>query len=125
MRLHLDDCGDSNGPLRVSPGTHHLGIISRAEVANHVAEHGQINCLARKGGIILMRPLTLHASSQATNPGHRRVLHCVVYSGPAVAEPWHHSIDNLGAAVSWPKEQQVYPFGNNSEKVELTTPVQV
>jgi ectoine hydroxylase-related dioxygenase (phytanoyl-CoA dioxygenase family) len=91
-RLHLDDCGASNGPLRVSPGTHRLGIIPGAEVANCVTGHGQTDCLANKGEVLLMRPLTLHASSQATDPGHRRVLHFVFYSGSVVAEPWHRTI---------------------------------
>ncbi len=74
-RLHLDHCGASNGPLRVSPGTHRLGIIPGTEAANRVAGYGQIDCLARKGDVLLMRPLTLHASSKAVEPGHRRVLH--------------------------------------------------
>jgi hypothetical protein len=91
-RLHLDDCGHSNGPLRVSPCTHCLGIIPAAEVANCVAEHGQVDCLARKGEVLLMKSLALHASSEASEPGHRRVLHFVFHSGPAIADPWHHAI---------------------------------
>lgn len=93
VRLHLDDCGASNGPLRASPGTHHLGVIPGAEVTNRVAEYGQVDCLARKGEALLMKPLTLHASSQATEPGHRRVLHFVCHCGPAIGEPWHRAIE--------------------------------
>jgi ectoine hydroxylase-related dioxygenase (phytanoyl-CoA dioxygenase family) len=91
-RLHLDDCALSNGPLRISPGTHRLGILTGAQVADVVAEFGEVSCLAGRGDVLLMRPLALHASSQATKPGHRRVLHYVFHSGPPVAEPWHRAI---------------------------------
>jgi len=91
-RLHLDDCGMSNGPLRISPGTHRLGIVPASQIANIVAGHGEVNGLARKGDVLLMRPLALHASSQATAPGHRRVLHYVFHSGTPVAEPWHRTV---------------------------------
>ena len=32
VRLHLDDCGEENGPLRVLPGSHTHGILSDAEI---------------------------------------------------------------------------------------------
>jgi ectoine hydroxylase-related dioxygenase (phytanoyl-CoA dioxygenase family) len=92
VRLHLDDCGPENGPLRVSPGTHRLGILPAAVVADHVRDHGQSTCLAGDGEAVLMRPLLLHASSQATRPGHRRVLHIVYHSGAAIPEPWHQTL---------------------------------
>jgi hypothetical protein len=91
-RLHLDDCGNSNDPLRISPGTHRLGILPTSRIANIVTEHGEMSGLARKGDVLLMRPLALHASSQAATPGHRRVLHYVFHSGPPAAEPWHRSV---------------------------------
>lgn len=91
-RLHLDDCSEANGPLRVSPGTHRYGVLRGAEIARHVSDHGQIACLAMRGQALLMKPLTLHASSPATEPAHRRVLHFVFYSGPAAAVPWHRMI---------------------------------
>ncbi len=39
-------------------------------------------CVLPRGGALLMRPLLLHASSPATGPGHRRVLHIEYASGP-------------------------------------------
>jgi ectoine hydroxylase-related dioxygenase (phytanoyl-CoA dioxygenase family) len=92
VRLHLDDCGDSNGPLRVSPGTHQQGLIPSTDAASHAATRGEVPCLALTGEILLMRPLLLHASSQATIPGHRRVLHVVYHSGRPLPERWHRSI---------------------------------
>jgi ectoine hydroxylase-related dioxygenase (phytanoyl-CoA dioxygenase family) len=92
VRLHLDDCGESNGPLRVSPGTQRLGFISSSDAADRAAANGEVACLAFTGEVLLMRPLLLHASSQATTPGHRRVLHLVYHSGRPLPERWFRSI---------------------------------
>ena len=92
VRLHLDDCGATNGPLRISPGTHLAGIIQTTTIPEQVASHGEITCLAKKGEILLMRPLILHASSQATEPKHRRILHLVYHSGEPIPETWHRAI---------------------------------
>lgn len=92
VRLHLDDCGLENGPLRISPTTHLKGILASGEIAEIVKSSGEAVCVARIGQILLMRPLALHASSQATEPKHRRVLHFVYDSGGPVAEPWHRAV---------------------------------
>lgn len=92
VRLHLDDCDEANGPLRVSPGTHDSGIISTAEVQATVEKHGQVSCLVKKGDLLLMRPLLLHSSSQANQPKHRRVIHLVYYSGGPISEQWHRAV---------------------------------
>jgi hypothetical protein len=75
IRLHLDDCGPENGPLRAIPGTHRRGKISRADVLEIVGTQKERVYASPRGGVILMRPLTLHASSAATMATHRRVLH--------------------------------------------------
>jgi len=87
-RLHFDDCTEENGPLRVSPGSHRLGIIPQAQIGDVVARLGEEVCLANKGEILLMKPLTLHASSKALKPLHRRVLHLVFHSGAEIPEKW-------------------------------------
>lgn len=92
VRIHLDDCDDTNGPLRVSPGTHQRGVIRSTDLADVVTRHGETACLARAGDALLMKPLLLHASSPATAPNHRRVLHLVYYSGEAISEPWHRAV---------------------------------
>lgn len=92
VRLHLDDCDASNGPLRVSPGSHRCGVIRGPEVTATVQRHGEATCLVRDGDALLMKPLLLHASSPATAPRHRRVLHLVYHVGPSPAEPWHRSV---------------------------------
>lgn len=92
VRLHLDPCGAGNGPLRVSPGSHREGVIPSGKCAERAARGGEILCLTGEGEALLMRPLLLHASSQAKNPAHRRVLHFVYHSGGPVAERWHREV---------------------------------
>lgn len=92
VRLHLDPCDATNGPLRISPGSHRHGILPAVRIPEMVTHHGEHTCLARLGDAFLLKPLVLHASSPATTPRHRRVLHFVYYSGAALPEPWHRSI---------------------------------
>jgi ectoine hydroxylase-related dioxygenase (phytanoyl-CoA dioxygenase family) len=33
IRIHLDDCGESNGALRVLPGTHNLERLTAEQIA--------------------------------------------------------------------------------------------
>jgi len=74
IRIHLDDCGEDNGPLRVIPGSHRDGILSDAEIQNRSKESA-VACAVLRGDAILMRPLILHSSPPATRPSNRRVVH--------------------------------------------------
>jgi Phytanoyl-CoA dioxygenase (PhyH) len=75
IRLHLDDCPVENGALRVIPGSHLKGKL-RERVIQEIAEQSEeFTCAIRRGGVLIMRPLLVHASSAASVPGHRRVLH--------------------------------------------------
>jgi ectoine hydroxylase-related dioxygenase (phytanoyl-CoA dioxygenase family) len=90
IRLHLDDCGHANGPLRVIPGSHLLGRIRDAEVPEIVSRSQIVTCEVPRGGALVMRPLLLHASSPAVSPGHRRVIHLEYASGElADGLQWH------------------------------------
>jgi len=75
IRLHLDDCGVTNGALRVVPGSHRLGRIPQSEIEHHVRSLGIVESPARAGDARIMSPLVLHASSKAVEPSRRRVLH--------------------------------------------------
>lgn len=92
VRLHLDDCGPDNGPLRVVPGSHLLGILASDAIPQALATAADRTCTARVGELLVMRPLILHASSRAIRPGHRRVLHLVYHSGQPPAAAWHRSV---------------------------------
>jgi ectoine hydroxylase-related dioxygenase (phytanoyl-CoA dioxygenase family) len=92
VRLHLDDCTETNGPLKISPDTHRAGVIDTSKIADFVKTHGEFTCLAKEGDLLLMHPLILHTSSQATQPKHRRILHIVYHSNMPIEELWHRSI---------------------------------
>ena len=75
VRIHLDDCGPDNGPLRCSPGSHRSGRLNPDQAFAEKERLGEQVCLVPQGGALLMRPLCLHASSPAKSPQHRRVIH--------------------------------------------------
>jgi ectoine hydroxylase-related dioxygenase (phytanoyl-CoA dioxygenase family) len=75
LRLHIDDSGLDNGPLRVLPGTHTLGVMSDTEVAQFARDVQAVDCVASAGAVVAMRPLLVHASSKAETDCRRRVLH--------------------------------------------------
>ena len=86
LRLHLDDCTEGNGPLRVLPGTHTLGVLSDEEVEKLAVQNAAVTCLAPRGGVLLMRPLLIHASSKLQTEAPRRVLHIEYASSQVPAE---------------------------------------
>ena len=81
LRVHLDDSGAKNGPLRVLPGTHALGVQSDDSVDELAARIAPVDCVAAKGGVVAMRPLIIHASSKSHDEKPRRVLH-IEYAAP-------------------------------------------
>jgi ectoine hydroxylase-related dioxygenase (phytanoyl-CoA dioxygenase family) len=74
VRLHLDDADESNGALRVLPGSHCLGRLSSERIQELRANQVDYLCAVSAGDALLMRPLLLHASSRSTTTQHRRVL---------------------------------------------------
>lgn len=89
LRLHLDDADESNGALRVIPGTHDDGRLDAREIQLRKERHEIVNCFVPGGGVMLMRPLLLHSSSVASRPAHRRVLH------------FEYSSARLPAGLTW------------------------
>lgn len=75
LRVHLDASTTDNGPLRVVPHSHVLGILTDEELGSVVKKHGFVECLVQKGGILTMSPLIIHSSSKARIDALRRVLH--------------------------------------------------
>jgi len=73
IRIHLDDTDESNGALKVIPGSHLKGAY-RPENIDWDNEVVDI-CNVYKGGVMVMRPLLMHASDRTTNNEKRRVIH--------------------------------------------------
>jgi ectoine hydroxylase-related dioxygenase (phytanoyl-CoA dioxygenase family) len=76
IRVHLDDSTEENGPLRVLPGSHTNGVLSDDAIHDLSIKTSAVDCYVPSGGLLVMRPLTVHASSKAkTKNARRRVLH--------------------------------------------------
>jgi ectoine hydroxylase-related dioxygenase (phytanoyl-CoA dioxygenase family) len=86
IRIHLDAAGKENGALKVIPGSHAKGIY-RPETIDWNKEK-EVICEVAAGGIMLMKPLLLHASGRTTNNLPRRVLH-IEFSNQVLQEPLH------------------------------------
>ncbi len=76
LRVHLDSCGEDNGPLEVIPGSHTHGRLAEAAIAGFVARQAApALCLTERGDIVAMRPLLLHRSQRAKTPDWCRVIY--------------------------------------------------
>jgi ectoine hydroxylase-related dioxygenase (phytanoyl-CoA dioxygenase family) len=94
VRIHVDDCDEQNGALRVVPGSHRSGRLKLAQAHQAREERGETSVSVRRGGAMLMRPLLLHASSKAEVDNPRRVLH-FVFGPPTLPE-----------GLSWPSRKR-------------------
>ncbi len=70
IEIHLDDTDADNGALKVIPGSHKKGIVRPEGVGE-----GEVFCPVKKGAVMLMSPLLMHASNRTTNNMKRRVVH--------------------------------------------------
>ncbi len=89
VRVHLDDCTETNGPVRVLSGSHRVGRLSADAIERWREAAPSVECVAERGAILALRPLLLHASSPALAPGHRRVVHL------------EFAADELPAPLAW------------------------
>lgn len=80
FRIHLDDTNANNGCLKIIPNSHAGGVLTQVEIDNIVQNAVMMECEAKAGDMLIMRPLVLHASSKAKVPKHRRIIH-VEFSG--------------------------------------------
>jgi hypothetical protein len=103
IRLHLDDTGAGDGPLRVLPGSHRAGKLSGPDISRWASgSHGSaVDCVVSAGGAVIMRPLLLHASASRTSAGHRRVIH-LEYAAEDLPSglQWYERPDRKDPAVS-------------------------
>jgi ectoine hydroxylase-related dioxygenase (phytanoyl-CoA dioxygenase family) len=92
LRVHLDDSTLNNGPLRVLPRTHTLGVLSDDEIHELSSRISPADCIVSKGGVVAMRPLLVHASSKSRSQVPRRVLHIEYAASPSIARPLQFAV---------------------------------
>jgi ectoine hydroxylase-related dioxygenase (phytanoyl-CoA dioxygenase family) len=93
LRVHLDDSTASNGPLRVLPDTHKLGVLTDDQIHGLAELAAPVSCVVPRCGVLAMRPLLIHASSKSTSEAPRRVLH-IEYANSSVID------DDMGVAIA-------------------------
>ncbi|MFZ0522520.1 MAG: phytanoyl-CoA dioxygenase family protein [Candidatus Acidiferrales bacterium] len=86
LRLHLDDSSSENGPLRVLPRTHTIGVLDDNAIHRLSTQIAPVDCLVPRGGVLAMRPLIVHASSKSRSEIPRRVLHIEYAASAKLAE---------------------------------------
>lgn len=84
IRIHLDDTDKNNGALKVLRGSH-LKKIFRPELIDHKIEK-ETYCEVKKGGVMIMKPLLMHASDKSLSGYNRRVIH-LEFSKSYLPEP--------------------------------------
>lgn len=94
IRIHLDDTDENNGALKVISGSHNKGIY-RPETIDW-SQQKEVICNVKKGGIMLMKPLLLHASGRTQSNRQRRVIHI------------EFSRSKLADGVNWAEYQEVF-----------------
>jgi len=87
LRIHLDDSTADNGPLRVLPRTHTLGVLTDDRIHELAQSIPAVDCICPKGGIVAMKPLLVHASSKSHTENPRRVLHIEYAESNSIAHP--------------------------------------
>jgi hypothetical protein len=74
LRAHLDNCDDTNAPLKVLPGSHRLGRLPVGEISKLAGKLDNLTCLASPGDVWLYATSIVHASDAAEKPRRRRVI---------------------------------------------------
>jgi len=74
IRIHFDDTTESNGALKVLPGSHRKRF-SQDEIKLITQNSTPSSCEVQAGGVQLMKPLLLHSSNKSASQKKRRIIH--------------------------------------------------
>lgn len=88
LRIHLDDVGESDGPLQVLRGTHR-DVLAPEAIAEASRTIPSTMICGKAGSVLRMKPLLVHSSRSAALPSRRRILHL------------EFSADDLPGGLSW------------------------
>ncbi|MBK8466129.1 MAG: phytanoyl-CoA dioxygenase family protein [Chloracidobacterium sp.] len=75
LRFHLDDTDETNGALKVIPGSQTKGRLSAKEIQAIRKGNEFVICSVKSGDCLAMHPLLLHSSTVSLQPRHRRIIH--------------------------------------------------
>ncbi|WP_026754502.1 WYL domain-containing protein [Sediminibacter sp. Hel_I_10] len=81
MRIHLDDTSQKNGALQIIPGSHKKQL-NDDDIALITSSSIPFVSEVSSGGVQLLKPLVLHASSKSKIQRRRRVIHLEFASMP-------------------------------------------
>jgi ectoine hydroxylase-related dioxygenase (phytanoyl-CoA dioxygenase family) len=95
LRIHLDDTDEQNGALKVLPGSHAKGVYRADSIDLH--QTPDVSCPVKKGGVMIMRPLLMHASGRSSNGHNRRVIHL------------EFSDRDLAGGLEWAEQSSLFP----------------
>jgi hypothetical protein len=73
LRIHLDDTNTENGCLYVIPNSHRQGRLQLEKIDS--LKDFAIPCSIGRGGVLVMKPLLVHASKRSIIPAPRRIIH--------------------------------------------------
>ncbi|XOV66318.1 MAG: WYL domain-containing protein [Fluviicola sp.] len=74
LRIHLDETDAYNGALKVVPGSFKKRFTNK-EISTITENCTPVTCRVHEGGVQMMKPLVLHASSKSKTQKKRRVIH--------------------------------------------------
>jgi hypothetical protein len=92
LRIQLDSCVKDDGPLRVIPGSHRKGVLSDSDIHLITRHEPSVECLVPQGGVLVMNPLIIHASSKSHGHTRRRVLHIEYAPASGILENIHLAV---------------------------------
>ena len=88
VRIHLDDIGEEDGAMRIALGSHRVGVVPSAEAQQAAERLPQEPGVARRGDVLVLKMLTLHASSPSSTSNPRRVMRIDYAPSDILPEPF-------------------------------------
>lgn len=73
VRIHLDDTDAANGAMQIAVGSHQRGQVAAAQAEQVAGRYPIETCEAKRGDVLILKMLTLHASKPSSAPSERRV----------------------------------------------------
>ncbi|MCA2011440.1 phytanoyl-CoA dioxygenase family protein [Cereibacter sphaeroides] len=74
VRVHLADTDQTNGAMEIAVGSHAEGVVEFARANTAASSYPIELCSAKRGDVLILKMLTLHASKPAKVKSGRRVL---------------------------------------------------